>query len=69
MQQRDYWLKSSRVSGHRDRGAQMMELLKRDYAGASSDPDDQAHGLPASPCRESKARDCVESRLDQQHAA
>jgi beta-lactamase class A len=29
----------------RDRCAQMMELLKRDYAGTSNDPDDQAHGF------------------------
>jgi beta-lactamase class A len=27
------------------RSAQMMELLKRDYAGTSKDPDDQAHGF------------------------
>lgn len=27
------------------RSAQMMELLKRDYAGESKDPDDQAHGF------------------------
>ena len=27
------------------RSAQMMELLKRDFAGRSSDPDDQAHGF------------------------
>ncbi len=27
------------------RSAQMMELLKRDYAGKSEDPDDQAHGF------------------------
>jgi len=29
----------------RDRCAQMLELLKRDYAGTSKDPDDQAHGF------------------------
>jgi beta-lactamase class A len=28
-----------------ERSAQMMDLLKRDYAGKSSDPDDQAHGF------------------------
>lgn len=28
-----------------DRCAQMMGLLKRDYAGKSADPDDQAHGF------------------------
>ena len=28
-----------------DRSKQMMELLKRDYAGASKDPDDQGHGF------------------------
>jgi beta-lactamase class A len=28
-----------------DRSAQMMELLKRDYAGATKDPDDQGHGF------------------------
>lgn len=27
------------------RSALMMELLKRDYAGSSTDPDDQAHGF------------------------
>ena len=27
------------------RSAQMMELLKRDYAGTSKDPDDQGHGF------------------------
>ena len=27
------------------RSAQMMELLKRDYAGESKDPDDQGHGF------------------------
>ena len=27
------------------RSAQMMELLKRDFAGKSNDPDDQAHGF------------------------
>lgn len=27
------------------RSARMMELLKRDYAGESKDPDDQAHGF------------------------
>jgi beta-lactamase class A len=27
------------------RSTQMMELLKRDYAGESKDPDDQAHGF------------------------
>ncbi len=27
------------------RSAQMMELLKRDFAGTSKDPDDQAHGF------------------------
>src|SRR5262245_20707137 len=27
------------------RSAQMMDLLKRDYSGASKDPDDQAHGF------------------------
>lgn len=27
------------------RGAQMMELLKRDYAGTTKDQDDQAHGF------------------------
>jgi beta-lactamase class A len=27
------------------RSAQMLELMKRDYAGASDDPDDQAHGF------------------------
>jgi beta-lactamase class A len=27
------------------RSAQMLELLKRDYAGESKDPDDQAHGF------------------------
>ncbi|MCA1613191.1 MAG: class A beta-lactamase-related serine hydrolase [Acidobacteria bacterium] len=27
------------------RSAQMMELLKRDFAGKSGDPDDQAHGF------------------------
>src|SRR3989442_2115423 len=28
-----------------ERSAEMMELLKRDYAGTSKDPDDQAHGF------------------------
>jgi beta-lactamase class A len=28
-----------------ERSAQMMELLKRDYAGATKDPDDQGHGF------------------------
>ncbi|MDQ2977355.1 MAG: class A beta-lactamase-related serine hydrolase [Acidobacteriota bacterium] len=28
-----------------ERGAQMMELLKRDYSGKSADADDQAHGF------------------------
>ena len=28
-----------------ERSGQMMELLKRDYAGTSKDPDDQAHGF------------------------
>jgi beta-lactamase class A len=28
-----------------DRSKQMMELLKRDYAGTSKDPDDQGHGF------------------------
>ncbi|MDQ3908254.1 MAG: class A beta-lactamase-related serine hydrolase [Acidobacteriota bacterium] len=28
-----------------ERSKQMMELLKRDYAGESKDPDDQAHGF------------------------
>ena len=28
-----------------ERSAQMMELLKRDYTGTSSDPDNQAHGF------------------------
>jgi len=28
-----------------ERSVQMMELLKRDYAGASNDPDDQGHGF------------------------
>jgi beta-lactamase class A len=28
-----------------ERSAQMMELLKRDYAGTSKDPDDQGHGF------------------------
>lgn len=27
------------------RSAQMMELLKRDYSGTSTDPDDQSHGF------------------------
>jgi beta-lactamase class A len=27
------------------RSAKMLELMKRDYAGASDDPDDQAHGF------------------------
>lgn len=30
-----------------DRSGQMMELLKRDYAGTSKDADDQAHGFTA----------------------
>jgi beta-lactamase class A len=30
-----------------DRSGQMMELLKRDYAGTSKDVDDQAHGFTA----------------------
>ena len=28
-----------------DRSRQMMELMKRDYAGTAKDPDDQAHGF------------------------
>ena len=28
-----------------ERSGQMMELLKRDYAGSSKDPDDQGHGF------------------------
>jgi hypothetical protein len=28
-----------------DRSRQMMDLMKRDYAGPSKDPDDQAHGF------------------------
>ena len=28
-----------------ERSRQMMELMKRDFAGASNDPDDQAHGF------------------------
>ena len=28
-----------------DRSKQMMDLLKRDYAGSSKDPDDQGHGF------------------------
>ncbi len=36
------------VSGRavtRERSAKMLELMKRDYAGKSEDPDDQAHGF------------------------
>jgi beta-lactamase class A len=29
----------------KERSAQMMELMKRDFAGKSNDPDDQAHGF------------------------
>lgn len=29
----------------RERSAEMMELLKRDFAGTSNDPDDQGHGF------------------------
>jgi hypothetical protein len=28
-----------------ERSSQMMELLKRDYAGTAKDPDDQGHGF------------------------
>ena len=33
------------------RSARMMELLKRDYSGTSTDPDDQAHGFTGNALR------------------
>ena len=50
------------------RSAQMMELLKRDYSGTSTDNDDQGHGFTGIALQEIAGRALVvEGRLDQHH--